>query len=92
MEPEGRTIRGHIGSVLAEELDNHLIRNKEHRHGASRRRSSARRRSGKRWPGLQEGWRKEQAKKTKLVNKKLRDCRVHLNTKHRLPRGDACSS
>ncbi len=79
MEPGGRTVRGHIGSVLAEELDNHLIRNREAAEALQQKiiRSEKER---KEMAGLQKAA-KERAKKSKLVNKKLRDCRVHFDGK-----------
>jgi len=82
MEPEGRTVRGHIGSILAEELDNHLIRNRDTASILQEKivRSEKER---KEMAGIQK-LAKERAKKSKLVNKKLRDCRVHLDTKHKL--------
>ncbi len=81
MEPGGRTVRGHIGAVLAEELDNHLIRNRETATALQEKivRSEKERRE---MAGLQKAA-KERAKKSKLVNKKLRDCRAHLDSKHK---------
>ena len=82
MEPNGRTVRGHIAKVLAEELDNHLIRNK----GTAKLLQDKIVRSEKErkeMAGVQK-LAKERAKKSKLVNKKLRDCRAHLDSKHKL--------
>jgi len=82
MEPGGRPIRSHIGSVMSEDIDNHLIRNKDVATALQEKivRSEKER---KEMAGIQK-LAKERAKKSRLVNKKLRDCRAHFDTKHKL--------
>ena len=86
MKPGGETIRTYVGNFLREELDNYL-----HKHPATaeaiQKRIVAAERERKELKGVKKMAR-DRAKQAKLHNKKLRDCRVHWNTKHRR-RGDS---
>jgi topoisomerase-4 subunit B len=77
--PEGETIRTFVGNFLKEKLDNFLHKNPETADAlhAKIQRSERERKELK---GIQKIAR-ERAKKSKVHNRKLRDCRIHLNTK-----------
>ena len=79
MEPNGRNLRGHITSVVISQLDNYL-----HKHAdvakALQEKILANEKERKEISGIQKAAR-ESARKAKVHNKKLRDCRVHLDTK-----------
>jgi len=79
MEPGGRNLRGHITSVIAQQLDNFL-----HKHPniakALQEKILANEKERKEISGIQKAAR-ESARKAKVHNKKLRDCRIHLDTK-----------
>lgn len=79
--PEGETVRTFIGNFLKEELDNYL-----HKHPpvaeAIQKRILAAEKERKEMSGVKKLAR-ERARQTKVHNKKLRDCRVHFNTKHK---------
>jgi len=79
MEPGGRNLRGHITSVVAQQLDNFL-----HKHPniakALQEKILANEKERKEISGIQKAAR-ESARKAKVHNKKLRDCRIHLDTK-----------
>jgi len=81
VSPEGETVRTFIGNFLKEELDNHL-----HKHPqvaeAMQKRILAAEKERKELSGVKKLAR-ERARQTKVHNKKLRDCRAHLNTKHK---------
>ncbi len=82
MAPGGDTIRTYVGNVVGQHLDNALHRNKER---ASLlidkvQRSEHERKELK---GIKKMAR-DRAKQSRVHNKKLRDCRAHFNTKHRL--------
>jgi len=81
MEPKGRPLRGHVVSTVCEGLDNWLYRHKETAEAIQARilRSEHER---KEMSGIRK-LAKDSARKTKLVNKKLRDCRAHYGTKHK---------
>lgn len=81
MEPKGRALRGHIVSTISEGLDNWLYRHKETAEALLQRilRSEKER---KELSGIRK-LAKDSAKKTKLVNKKLRDCKAHYGSKHK---------
>lgn len=81
MAPEGETIRTFIGNFLREELDNYLHKNPKTAE-AIQKRIIASERERKELKGVKKMAR-DRAKQAKLHNKKLRDCRVHFNTKHR---------
>ena len=79
MEPSGRNLRGHITSVITAQLDNFL-----HKHGdiakALQEKILSNEKERKEISGIQKAAR-ESARKAKVHNKKLRDCRIHLDTK-----------
>ncbi|MCL4168739.1 UNVERIFIED_CONTAM: hypothetical protein GTU68_000423, partial [Idotea baltica] len=69
--PEGETVRTFISNFLKEQLDNFLHKNTGVAEAMQKRIVAA------------ERERKERARQVKVHNKKLRDCRAHLNTKHK---------
>ena len=80
--PDGETIRTFIGNFIGLQLDNHLHRNKDTAAAIIEKiqRSEHERKEMK---GIKKLAR-ERAKQSKVHNKKLRDCRAHLNSKHKL--------
>lgn len=80
MEPKGRNLRSTIVNFVTSQLDNHL-----HKFGdvakALLEKIQANEKERKDISGVQKAAR-ENAKKAKIHNKKLRDCRVHLDTKN----------
>ena len=83
--PDGESLRTFIGNFLKTNLDNYL-----HKHPqvaeAIQKRIQAAERERKDLKGIQKIAR-ERAKQAKVHNKKLRDCRVHFDTKHKRARG-----
>lgn len=79
VSPEGETIRTFIGNFLKEKLDNYLHKHPETA-DALQQKIQRSERERKELKGIQKIAR-ERAKKSKVHNRKLRDCRVHLNTK-----------
>jgi topoisomerase-4 subunit B len=77
--PEGETIRTFVGNFLKEKLDNFLHKHPETA-DALQAKIQRSERERKELKGIQKIAR-ERAKKSKVHNRKLRDCRVHLNTK-----------
>ncbi|MGA0845125.1 MAG: toprim domain-containing protein [Luteolibacter sp.] len=81
MEPDGESIRSFIGNFLKTQLDNYL-----HKHTAVadsiQKRILAAERERKDLKGVQKIAR-ERAKQAKVHNKKLRDCRIHFDSKHK---------
>jgi topoisomerase-4 subunit B len=79
MEPNGRNLRTHIVNNLVQQLDNYL-----HKHGDVAKtlleKIQLNEKERKDISGIQKAAR-ESAKKAKVHNKKLRDCRIHLDTK-----------
>ncbi|MBX7209948.1 MAG: type IIA DNA topoisomerase subunit B [Verrucomicrobiaceae bacterium] len=79
MEPNGRNLRGHITGIITSQLDNFL-----HKHPdvakALQEKIVANEKERKEISGIQKAAR-ESARKAKVHNKKLRDCRVHFDTK-----------
>ncbi|MBS1635197.1 MAG: type IIA DNA topoisomerase subunit B [Bacteroidetes bacterium] len=75
--PGGQSIRSFIGDFVKEQLDNYLHRNPETAK-AIEAKILANERERKELSGIQKLAR-ERAKKASLHNKKLRDCRVHLD-------------
>jgi topoisomerase-4 subunit B len=79
MEPDGRNLRSHIINLVTQQLDNYL-----HKHGdvaqALLGKIQSNEKERKDISGIQKLAR-ESARKAKVHNKKLRDCRVHLDTK-----------
>lgn len=82
MAPKGETIRTFVGNYIGQQLDNLLHRRKETADAMIEKiqRSEHERKELK---GIKKLAR-ERAKQTKVHNKKLRDCRAHLNSKHKL--------
>jgi topoisomerase-4 subunit B len=81
VSPDGETVRTFIGNFLKEELDNHLHKNPPVAE-AMQKRILAAEKERKELGGVKKLAR-ERARQTKVHNKKLRDCRVHFNTKHK---------
>ena len=81
MAPEGETVRTFIGNFLKEELDNYLHRNSAVAEELQKRILQAER-ERKELKGVKKLAR-DRAKQAKLHNKKLRDCKAHLDTKHK---------
>ena len=79
MEPDGRNLRSHIINTITGQLDNYL-----HKHGdvakAMLEKLQANEKERKDISGIQKLAR-ESARKAKVHNKKLRDCRTHFDTK-----------
>jgi len=81
VSPDGETVRTFILNFLKEHLDNYLHRNKDIAE-AIQRRIQAAERERTALKGIKKMAR-ERARKAKVHNKKLRDCRAHLNSKHK---------
>ncbi|GEP41270.1 DNA topoisomerase IV subunit B [Brevifollis gellanilyticus] len=79
MEPNGRNLRTHIINTVAKELDNFLHKNAEVAKSLQEK-ILANEKERKEISGIQKAAR-ENARKAKVHNKKLRDCRIHLDTK-----------
>ncbi len=79
MEPKGRNLRGHILSIVTSQLDNHLHK-KPDIAKALLEKIQSNEKERKDISGIQKLAR-ESAKKAKVHNKKLRDCRIHFDTK-----------
>lgn len=79
MEPQGRNLRTHIVNTLSQQLDNYL-----HKHAdvakAWLEKILASEKERKDISGIQKLAR-ESARRAKVHNKKLRDCRIHFDTK-----------
>jgi topoisomerase-4 subunit B len=79
--PEGESLRGFIGNFLKQALDNYLHKHPQTAEAIQKRILSAER-ERKDMKGVQKLAR-ERARQAKVHNKKLRDCRVHLDSKHK---------
>jgi topoisomerase-4 subunit B len=77
ISPGGQSIRSFIGDFVKKELDNYLHKNSETAK-AIEAKILANERERKELSGIQKLAR-ERAKKASLHNKKLRDCRIHLD-------------
>jgi topoisomerase IV subunit B len=77
--PEGMSIRKFVGDFIQKTLDNFLHKNKEVAE-ALRRRIEQNERERKEIAGIKK-LANDRAKKANIHNKKLRDCRLHLNEK-----------
>ncbi len=77
--PEGETIRTFIANFLKEQLDNYLHKNSATAE-AIQKRILAAEHERKELSGVKKLAR-DRARQVKVHNKKLRDCRVHYNTK-----------
>ncbi len=80
--PKGPTVRTFVNDFLKKKLDNFLYKNKEVAEAIEKKIKQSER-ERKEIAGIKKIAR-DKAKKANLHNKKLRDCRVHLNNK----RGD----
>ncbi len=78
--PGGESLRTFIGNFLKTNLDNYLHKNSQVAESIQKRINAAER-ERKDLKGVQKIAR-ERAKQAKVHNKKLRDCRIHLDTKH----------
>ncbi len=79
MEPNGRNLRTHIVNTITQQLDNYLHKNPD----VAKlwlEKIQANEKERKDISGIQKIAR-ESARRAKLHNKKLRDCRIHLDTK-----------
>jgi topoisomerase IV subunit B len=79
MEPEGRSLRTHINNLVVQQLDNYLHKNGDAAK-ALLEKLQINEKERKDISGIQKAAR-ESARKAKVHNKKLRDCRIHLDTK-----------
>lgn len=79
MGPQGPSIRQFIGNFLQTHLDNWLHKNPESAE-ALKKKIEENEHERKELAGIRN-LAKERAKKASLHNKKLRDCRIHLDTK-----------
>ncbi len=81
ISPDGETIKTFITNFLKEHLDNYLHKNPKEA-DALQKRIVASERERKELSGVKKIAR-ERARKAKVHNKKLRDCRAHLTSKHK---------
>ncbi len=81
VSPEGETIRTFISNFLKEHLDNYLHKDSAAAE-ALQKRILASERERKELSGVKK-IAKERARKAKVHNKKLRDCRAHFSSKHK---------
>jgi topoisomerase-4 subunit B len=77
--PNGPSVRAHIGNFLQKELDNYLHKNPDTAEVLHKRIVESER-ERKAISGIKKLAR-QRAKKVSLHNKKLRDCRIHFNSK-----------
>ncbi len=77
IEPGGKSIRAFIGDFIKEKLDNYLHKNPDVADAIEKKIKQSER-ERKDMAGIRKLAR-ERAKKANLHNKKLRDCRAHLN-------------
>ena len=82
MSPKGQSVRAFVNEFVKKELDNYLHKNSDTAQAIQKRIMQSER-ERKEIAGIKK-LANERAKKAKLHNKKLRDCRVHYNDK----RGD----
>jgi len=80
--PNGPSVRAHVSNFLQTELDNFLHKNSETAEILHKRIVESER-ERKAISGVKK-LAKQRAKKANLHNKKLRDCRVHFNSKNEL--------
>lgn len=81
MSPQGESVRTFVANFLQRELDVYLHKNKEISASLQSKILQSER-ERKELAGIQKTAR-EAARKAKIHNKKLRDCRVHWGTKHK---------
>lgn len=80
--PDGPSVRNFVANFVQKELDNYLHKNPDVSEVLLRRIQESER-ERKAISGIQK-LAKQRAKKANLHNRKLRDCRVHLNSTHEL--------
>lgn len=80
IEPGGTSVRNYVGDIVKNNLDNFLHRNHEIAEILLQK-ILMNQKERKEMAGIKKLVR-ESAKKVSLHNKKLRDCKVHLNSKH----------
>ncbi|MGB1131028.1 MAG: ATP-binding protein, partial [Haloferula sp.] len=81
VSPDGETLRTFIGNFLKQHLDNYLHKNPQAAE-ALQKRILAAEKERKELKGVKKLAR-ERARQSKVHNKKLRDCRAHLGSKHK---------
>lgn len=81
ISPDGETIRTFVGNFISRELDNYLHRNPETARLIEDKIKNSER-DRKELAGISKKA-KENAKKAKINNSKLRDCRAHYDSKHK---------
>lgn len=86
--PDGPSVRTHVGNFLQKELDNFLHKNPDIAEVMLRRIVESER-ERKAISGIKK-LAKERAKKSNLHNKKLRDCRIHLDEEKNPRREETC--
>ena len=79
VSPKGQTVRAFVNEFVKKELDNFLHKNSETAQAIQKRIIQSER-ERKEIAGIKK-LANERAKKAKLHNKKLRDCRIHYNDK-----------
>ncbi|MCG8527999.1 MAG: type IIA DNA topoisomerase subunit B [Opitutales bacterium] len=79
MAPDGQTIRNYVNQFLAKELDNYLHKNPTIAQEIVKKIQESEK-SRKEIQGIRK-LAKERAKKAKIHNSKLRDCRIHMDSK-----------
>jgi len=82
MGPGKETIRTFVSNFVAKELDNYLHRNPDIAEALEDKIKESEK-TRKKVADVQGKVAKERAKKARVHNKKLRDCRVHYDTKHK---------
>ncbi|MDZ4287177.1 MAG: DNA topoisomerase IV subunit B [Prosthecobacter sp.] len=79
MEPKGRNLRSHIIGAVVSQLDNYLHKHQQVAKSLGDK-ILANEKERKEISGIQKASR-DSARKAKVCNKKLRDCRIHFDTK-----------
>jgi topoisomerase IV subunit B len=79
MEPDGQSIRNYVHDIVKRNLDNYLHKNPETAEELLKRIQQSEK-ERKEMAGIKK-LAKESVKKASLHNKKLRDCKAHLNSK-----------
>ncbi len=90
MGPDRETIATFVSNFIKEELSKYLLQNKETKELLQARVQQSER-ERKEIAGIKK-LANQRAKKASLHNKKLRDCRIHLNTKGAKPEGRYAST
>lgn len=80
IEPEGQSIRNYVNDIIKRNLDNYLHIHTDAAEELLRKIQQSEK-ERKEMAGIKKLAR-ESVKKASLHNKKLRDCRIHLNTNH----------